>query len=104
MPRFALGWMLLLAACTQTVVDEAISVCQPLCRCTDSPLRAQQRECTTRCTVQFVQSPLAEACVACVIEHADRCTGLVDDCRLVCTQATPLPSYGGRYEPGIEEY
>ena len=99
MHRFAIGWMILLAACTPTAVDDAISVCQPLCHCTESPLPALQRECAADCTVRFEQRPLGEACVTCVLEHADRCTTLVDDCSLVCTQATPLPSYGGAMSP-----
>jgi hypothetical protein len=94
MHRFAIGWMILFAACTQTAVDDAISVCQPLCRCTET-LPGAQRDCTASCTRQFEQSPLGEACVACVVEHADRCSTLVDDCRLFCVQATPLPSFGG---------
>jgi len=95
MHRLVFGLVALLAACTQTVVDEAISVCQPLCRCTDSPLPAQQDECTATCVTQFERSPLGEACVACVIEHANRCTTLDDDCRVICRQITPPQSYGG---------
>jgi hypothetical protein len=94
MHRFAFGLVALLAACTQTILDEAISVCDPLCRCIDSPLPTQRRECTASCTTQFEQDPLGEQCVACVIEHANRCTTLIDDCGPVCVQVTPLPAYG----------
>lgn len=76
-----------LAACTPTLRDEAIEVCYPLCRCTDVPLPAEQRECTASCIAQFEHNPPSEACVSCVVEHADRCTRLRDDCTPVCTQA-----------------
>ena len=95
MHRLAIGLMALLAACTQTVADEAISACAPLCRCTDVPLPAEQRTCTATCTKQFEQNPPSDACVTCVVEHANRCTTLMDDCNPVCVQAGPLPGYGG---------
>jgi len=94
MHRFAIGWVILFAACTPTAVDDAISVCQPLCRCTET-LPGAQRDCAASCTLQFERDPLDDTCVACVVEHADRCSTLIDDCRLSCLQATPLPSYGG---------
>jgi hypothetical protein len=93
MRRLAIGWMVLLAACTQTVADDALSVCQPLCSCTDIPLPGEQRECVADCTLQFEAHPLGDACIACVVDHASRCTGLVDDCQPICTQATPLRGY-----------
>lgn len=103
MHRIAIGLMVLLAACTQTLADEAISVCQPLCACTDVPLPAEQRECTATCTTQFERNPLDNACVACIIEHAKRCTALLDECDPVCRQAVPLQAYEDHYEPGIED-
>jgi len=90
MHRFAIGLMALLAACTETPADQALSVCAPLCRCAEVPLPSAQRECTATCITQFERSPLPDACVACVIEHADRCTTLIDDCTADCTQAVPL--------------
>jgi hypothetical protein len=94
MHRLVLGWMVFLAACTQTVADDALSVCAPLCRCADVPLPGEQRDCVTSCTAQFEAHPLGDACVACVAGHASRCTTLIDDCTPSCTQATPLQSYG----------
>jgi hypothetical protein len=95
MHRFVIGLMALASACTQTLADEALSVCQPLCRCSDSPLPAEQRDCRAACVILFERTPLGEACVACVVEHANRCPSLLDDCGPVCTQAVPLESYGG---------
>ena len=94
MHRLVIGWTALLVACTQTLADEAISVCQPLCVCTDSPLPAEQHDCTAGCTAQFEMHPLGDACVTCVVEHGNRCTTLIDECSAICTQATPLQSYG----------
>ena len=99
MHRLAIGWIILLGllglpgACTPTVTDDAISVCQPLCHCTDSPLPSAQRACAASCIMEFEQRPLGEACVTCVIDHADRCPSLLDDCSLACRQNMPLPSY-----------
>ena len=103
MHRFVIGLMLVLAACTETVTDEAVSVCQPLCRCFDTPLPSAQRECSATCVTQYEQRPLSEACVACVSAHANHCTNLIADCTSACMQATPLQSYGVRNEPGIED-
>lgn len=103
MHRLAIGFLALLAACTQTVADEAISVCEPLCRCADVPLPAEQRECTATCIAQFERTPLGAACAACVVEHANRCTTLITDCDPVCRQAVPLQSYEVPYESGIED-
>ncbi len=94
MRRLAIGFLALFAACTQTVADEAISVCEPLCRCIDVPLPAEQRTCSASCVTQFERTPLSEACVDCVIAHANRCTTLTDDCNPVCMQAVPLPAFG----------
>ncbi|HEX2690293.1 MAG TPA: hypothetical protein VHN14_26945 [Kofleriaceae bacterium] len=98
-----IGWMALLMACTETPADQAISVCQPLCRCIEAPLPSAQRACTATCITQFERDPLRDACIACVIEHADRCTTLLDDCTPTCMQAMPLESYGARNELGIED-
>ena len=76
-----------LVACTPTLRDEATEVCYPLCRCNDVPLPAEQRDCTASCIAQFERNPPSEACVRCVVEHADRCTRLQDDCTPVCTLA-----------------
>jgi len=95
MRRLAIGLLALLAACTQTPADEAISVCGPLCRCIDVPLPAEQRDCTAACVTQFERNPLDEACVDCVIAHTNRCTTLMNDCNPVCMQAGSLPAYGG---------
>jgi len=103
MHRLAIGFLALLAACTQTVADEAVSVCEPLCRCAEVPLPAVQTECTTGCIAQFERTPFGAACSACVVAHANRCTTLITDCDPVCTQAVPLQSYGASYEPGIED-
>jgi hypothetical protein len=84
------GW---LAGCTETVAGDALDVCTPLCRCSDAPLPGEQRDCMATCTAQFVAHPLAAPCVTCVVDHAARCPGLLDDCGPVCTQATPLGSY-----------
>lgn len=94
MHRFAPCLAALLAACTQTVADDALGVCAPLCRCTDSPLPGEQRDCTDTCTAQFIAHPFGDACVACVVDHATQCPSLLDDCTPICTQATPLGSYG----------
>jgi hypothetical protein len=89
MHRWALVW-LALAACSQTLADEALSVCRSLCHCTDTPLPGEQRECVAVCSAQFEMNPLGDACVACVVEHADRCTNLIGDCDPICTQAAAL--------------
>ena len=102
MHRFAIGLLAVLAACTETPADKAITVCEPLCRCVEA-LPAAQHECTASCITQFERDPLPQACVACVIEHADRCTTLLDDCDSPCTVFTPLQSYGARNELGIED-
>jgi hypothetical protein len=91
MHRLVIG-VALAAGCTQTVTDDAISVCQPLCRCSDVPLPGEQRECTSQCTARFEMHPLGEACVSCVVGHADRCTGLVEDCVPICTQPGLAPA------------
>ena len=103
MHRLAIGFLVLLAACTQTLADEALSVCAPLCRCIDVPLPSEQRACTAGCITQFERTPLDEGCTACLTAHTNRCTTLLDDCRSVCGQATPLQSYGERHEFGIED-
>jgi hypothetical protein len=93
MVRLALGCAVLLAACTQTVAEDALDVCPPLCRCTDSPLPGEQHDCTASCTAQFVAHPLGDACVACVVGHAARCPSLLDDCGPLCTEpSVPIAS------------
>ena len=92
MRRLAIA-VLALAACTQSIAEDAFSVCHPLCRCTDSPLPGEQDSCTAGCMTQFARNPLGAACVACVVEHATRCATLLDDCSPVCTQPEPLESY-----------
>jgi hypothetical protein len=85
--------VLALAACTQSIAEDAFSVCRPLCRCTESPLPGEQDSCTAGCMMQFARNPLGDACIACVVEHATRCTTLLEDCTPVCTQPEPLESY-----------
>jgi hypothetical protein len=102
MHRFVLGLVVLLAGCTQSIRDEAVSFCQPFCRCLDSPLPAEQRDCNATCQLQFQRDPLSQACTECVIDHADRCTALLDECTDICNQAVPLQLFG-RTESGIED-
>jgi len=90
-------------ACTQSITEDAFSVCRPLCRCTDRPLPGAQQSCTAGCATQFVQNPLGDACVACVVEHANLCDTLLEDCGPVCTQAVPLESYVEGPAPGMED-
>ena len=93
MHRLAIAWTLMLVACAQTVADNAVRACEPLCQCAQVPLPGVQRDCTTACITQFERSPLSEACTACIADHADRCTTLLEDCNSFCLQATPLLSY-----------
>lgn len=95
--------MILLVACTESPADRALSFCQPVCRCIEAPLPSVQRECTATCVADIEQDPVADACIVCVIEHADRCTTLIDDCTSACVQAVPLQSYGVPNELGSEE-
>jgi hypothetical protein len=92
MSRWLIGWLVVLAACTQTVADDALSTCTPLCACSDIPLPDEQHDCVASCTSQFEAHPLGDACVACVVGHATRCPSLADDCTTVCTQTTPFLS------------
>jgi len=103
MRRLAIVVLATLAACTQSIAEDAFSVCRPLCRCTESPLPAEQQSCTAGCMTQFARGPLGEPCIACVVEHADRCTTLLEDCNPVCTQAVPLESCAEGPAPGIED-
>jgi hypothetical protein len=91
-----------LAACTPTLADEASEVCYPLCRCNDVPLPAEQRDCTASCIAQFERNPPGDACVRCVVEHADRCTRLLDDCTPVCTQAMARDGATGMTEARLD--
>jgi hypothetical protein len=52
---------------------------------------------------RFARSPLGDACIACVVEHADRCATLLADCTPVCTQPVPLASDAEGRAPGIED-
>jgi hypothetical protein len=88
MHRWAI--VLALAGCTATVADQALGVCQALCHCSDTPLPGEQRACISVCSAQFEMNPLGDACAACVVEHAQRCTTLLSDCETLCTQAIPL--------------
>ncbi|HEX7843216.1 MAG TPA: hypothetical protein VF469_37350 [Kofleriaceae bacterium] len=94
MHRLAIAaWTLLLVACTQTVADDAVRACEPLCQCADAPLPGVQRDCNTTCVMQFERTPLPESCTACIASHADRCTTLISDCSPFCAQVTPLAAY-----------
>lgn len=92
MPRLAIVWVIVLAACAQTVADNALRTCDPLCGCVEALPTAQQ-ECTSTCVIAFERSPLNEACIACIVDHRDRCATLFDDCTPLCAQAVPLRSY-----------
>lgn len=102
MGRFAIGLVVLLAACTDTLGDEALSVCLPLCRCADAPLPGEQRDCTSACVTAFENNPPAQACSACVIAHADRCTSLIDDCTLACRRVVGRSFLEDAIASGIE--
>jgi hypothetical protein len=103
MYRFAIG-LVFVAACTQSVADDAQSFCTPLCRCLDSPLPGQQGECTAACVADFENDPVGNLCVQCVTRHAQHCTTLIDDCTPVCTTQTgALQSYGSTAMSRIED-
>jgi hypothetical protein len=91
-----------LAGCTPTLTDEATEVCYPLCRCNDVPLPAEQQDCTASCIARFAQHPSSEACVRCVVEHADRCARLSEDCTPVCTQAMADDGARRRTDAGLD--
>ena len=92
MQRLAIVWVVVLVACTQTVADNAVRACDPLCGCAQ-PLPTAQRDCTTECVAVFERSPLPELCVACIVEHRDRCGALILDCDPLCVEPVPLASY-----------
>ena len=73
MQRLVIAWVVVLAACAQTVADDAVRTCQPLCVCSESPLPSVRRACNAACTAQFERTPLPEVCIECIVEHADRC-------------------------------
>jgi hypothetical protein len=98
----AIGLFAALSACTQSIGEDALSVCHPLCRCA-FVLPGEQRSCIDSCMTEFVRDPLSELCVTCVVAHADRCPTLIDDCVPVCTQAVPLDSYLEGDAPRIED-
>jgi hypothetical protein len=103
MHRLAIVSMVALVACAQTVADDAVRTCQPLCECAVSPLPAAQRDCTAGCATEFEMDPLAEICIQCIVEHANRCTTLFDDCRSFCSEPVPLTSYvSGAPPAGID--
>src|ERR1051325_9760123 len=85
----AIGLCAVLAACTQSLQDEAFNVCHPLCRCA-FVLPGEQDACTDTCMADFARNPVSEACSQCVVEHAGRCLTLSADCVPVCTRAAPL--------------
>ena len=103
MRRLAIAVLALLAACAQSISEDAFCVCHELCRCTDSPLPGAQQSCTAGCMTQFARNPLGDTCIACVVEHVDRCATLLEDCGPVCTQPVPLESYAEGLAPGIED-
>jgi len=98
MQRLVIGFLVVLSACTQTLADDTISTCHPLCRCATS-LPGDQRACVASCQVLFERAPLADACVACVVAHTNRCSTLIDDCNPVCAQDVPLESLGLQGSP-----
>jgi hypothetical protein len=93
MQRLVIVWVVVLGACAQTVADDAVRLCQPLCGCSEDPLPSTQRTCVAGCTVQFERTPLPEFCIECIVEHADRCATLLDDCVPRCSDDMPLGSY-----------
>jgi hypothetical protein len=100
MHRFGFGLWVLVAGCASTIADDALSVCQPLCRCGDVPLPAEQRDCVASCVAQFERNPLGADCVTCVISHATTCARLDADCGELCSQAIPrAPGAGPRLGP-----
>lgn len=102
MNRLAVG-LVFVVACAQSVVDDAQSFCTQFCRCLDSPLPGQQRECNAACVADFESDPLGDLCIQCVAGHAQHCATLLDDCSPVCAQATPLQSYGSTAMSRIED-
>ena len=94
MQRFVFGVVALLVGCTASVRDEAFSFCAPFCECIEIPLPSAQRSCNSSCRLAFQRTPLSEDCTLCVIDHADRCTTLIEDCNPVCSQTVPLELIG----------
>lgn len=101
MYRLALG-LVFVAACAQSLVDDAQTFCTQACRCLDSPLPAQQAECNSQCVADFEDAPLDALCVQCVTAHAQHCSTLVDDCGPFCNSATALQSLGSTVMSRIE--
>ena len=75
-----------LAACAPSPEDQALDLCQPLCRCNDVPLPSEQAACNASCERRFAMHPSSDACIDCVVEHTDRCPTLAQDCTPLCTQ------------------
>jgi hypothetical protein len=98
MHRLAIIWVVGLVACTQTVVDNALRACDPLCGCAET-LPSAQQACTADCITAFERSPLREACIVCISDHRDRCATLFDDCVSLCSQEVPLRSYVSAASP-----
>jgi hypothetical protein len=98
MHRLVIVWVVVLVACAQTVADDALRACAPLCGCAE-PLPAAQQDCTGQCITEFERSPLTEACIVCIDQHRDRCATLLGDCTSLCTQAVPLRSYVSAASP-----
>lgn len=98
MHRLVIVWVVALVACAQTVADDALRACAPLCGCME-PLPAAQQDCTGQCITEFERSPLTEACIVCIDQHRDRCATLLDDCTSRCSQAVPLRSYVSAASP-----
>ena len=101
MPRLAIVWVIVVAGCAQTVEDNALRTCDPLCGCAEA-LPSLQQACTTGCVTAFERSPLNEACIVCIVDHRDRCATLFDDCASLCSQAVPLGSYVSASPSGID--
>jgi hypothetical protein len=93
MNRIAIAWVVVLAGCAQTVIDNAIRTCQPLCGCAVSPLPSAQQDCNASCEMAFERTPLPELCIQCITAHADRCATLFDDCDTACSTNVQLSSY-----------
>ena len=91
--------MVVFVACAQTVADNAVRACNPLCGCVEAPLPSAQQDCVATCTTQFERGPLSEACIECIGDHADRCTTLFDECTPFCIQTVPLAAYAADAPP-----
>jgi hypothetical protein len=83
-----------LAACDVTPAERAATLCSVVCGCQQPPLPGLQRQCVDECTSQFRGDTVSDACLACVSEHADRCSSLESDCAFACSTTNPTVDAG----------